>query len=376
MIVGPPASDKSILKYAKMLAAKYHQKLLAESNTSGISFRDALRPATTDANGIDPNSRVVCEVVNKSLPRVHYIPGNSSSAAIIQFLKVSKSRGTICETEIDTLTGCLKQDWGNFTEILRKAFHHEPISSGRKLNNEFNEIELSRLTIALSGTPDQVPALINSAADGSHSRFIYYSYDEEIKWRSVAPDPDKPNFTEFFSAMGDEVVEMIQFTEEHPCKFELTMEQWTKLDVNFSKKLNEICLFVSKEVAATVKRLGLILYRIAMILSSLRKFENRETNAVLICSDQDFQKATIIAEVYLEHAISVYMRLPKKSGLSDGKPMRLFQDLPIHFQRIDAIKIGEILSIKPRTVDKYLSKMIMAGKLVHPDDTHGAYVKI
>jgi len=46
----------------------------------------------------------------------------------------------ICERETDTLTGSLKQDWGNFYDILRKALHYETISKSGKTDLEYSEI--------------------------------------------------------------------------------------------------------------------------------------------------------------------------------------------------------------------------------------------
>lgn len=59
----------------------------------------------------------------------------------------------IWEHEADTLADTLSKEWGNFSDALRKAFHHEYISYQRKTNNEHFEIENPNLCLALSGTP-------------------------------------------------------------------------------------------------------------------------------------------------------------------------------------------------------------------------------
>ena len=46
--------------------------------------------------------------------------------------KSLKNSGILCETEADTITNALKQDWGGFSDILRKGFHYEEVSYARK----------------------------------------------------------------------------------------------------------------------------------------------------------------------------------------------------------------------------------------------------
>jgi hypothetical protein len=108
--------------------------------------------------------------------KILYIPANISSAMVIQHLKEGNERGIFCETEADSMGNTLKQDWGGYSDLLRKAFHHEPISYSRKTNKEFVEIDNPCLSVALSGTPGQVENLIKSSEDGLFSRFIFYSF--------------------------------------------------------------------------------------------------------------------------------------------------------------------------------------------------------
>jgi len=84
----------------------------------------------------------------------------------------------------------------NLKRSLRKAFHHERISSSKKTNNEYIEVNEPRLAVALSGTPNQVTGLIATAEDGLFSRFIFYAYKVEQLWRDVSPYANNINLTE------------------------------------------------------------------------------------------------------------------------------------------------------------------------------------
>ena len=75
--------------------------------------------------------------------RVLYIPGNSSAASIYSLLSQNEGKGIICETEADSLTGAISQDWGNFSHLLRSAFQHEALTLSRKNEDTYVELLMS-----------------------------------------------------------------------------------------------------------------------------------------------------------------------------------------------------------------------------------------
>jgi hypothetical protein len=60
--------------------------------------------------------------------RLLFLPANSSSTAIYQALNENGEQGLMFETEGDTLASTFGQDFGDFSDGLRKAFHHESIT--------------------------------------------------------------------------------------------------------------------------------------------------------------------------------------------------------------------------------------------------------
>ncbi len=61
-------------------------------------------------------------------------------------------------------------------------------------------------------------------------------------------------------------------------------------------------MFTAEEAASIVKCRGLILYGMAMIFTSLKKFENGEAATRIVCTDEDFNTALRLAEIYLHHS--------------------------------------------------------------------------
>lgn len=51
-----------------------------------------------------------------------FIPANNSKSGVYQLLEENEGKGIIFETEGDTLSDALKQDFGGFSDTLRKAF--------------------------------------------------------------------------------------------------------------------------------------------------------------------------------------------------------------------------------------------------------------
>lgn len=374
-IIAPAASGKGAMKFAKMLADKIHDITIRNSSDAKLQYE-------ADMNQYKARERSrkkgePTEDPPEAPPfKVLYIPANSSYAKILTHLQQNEGEGIICETEADTMGNVLKQEWGGYSDMLRKAFHHERISSSKKSNNEYIEVNEPRLSVALSGTPNQVTGLISSAEDGLFSRFIFYAFKVEQLWRDVSPFANNLNLTEHFTALSGQTYEIFQFLLKYPTIVELSRAQWDKLNQVFCMLLGEIVTFNSEEAASIVKRLGSILFRFAMIFTALRKVESGDLSISITCTDTDFDAAITLIDVYLRHSLLMFHNLPKQtenSTFKSGSNKQLFFDaLPAEFKRIDAIELGKHYNLSARTVDNLLKDLI--GKyLTQPQ--FGSYSK-
>jgi hypothetical protein len=375
-VIAPAASGKGALYFAKELAMSYHQRLTDESNLNRKQYQADMEQYRLDKKIAQKNDELpVPDCPEKPKFKILYIPANSSAAAIIGHLEQSDGSGIIFETEADTMGNSFKQDWGGYSDLLRKSFQHEPVTYSRKANAEFIEVKKPRVSVALSGTPSQVQGLIASAEDGLFSRFIFYTFKVKPQWRDVSPQ-NKINLTDYFINVSLEVENMIDFLEHYPTEILLSDKQWQFLNHSFELWLKEVSAFISEEVGSTVKRLGLIVFRIAMILTAIRKLENGDTASSLVCDDVDFNTAFMLAEVYKQHAIQMYSILPKSEGNKLPQNKRIFYDaLPFNteFTSQEAVKIGRTIGIKERTVGNYL-KQLLDGFLIQPVK-YGPYIK-
>lgn len=95
-----------------------------------------------------------------------FIPANSSSTGIAELLGANNGRGILFETEADTLSVTLKTDYGDYSELLRKAFHHESHSYYRRGNKEYLEIPEPKLSLLISGNYNHLVKHIPNAENG------------------------------------------------------------------------------------------------------------------------------------------------------------------------------------------------------------------
>lgn len=356
--IAPAASGKGALKFAKQLADEYHSQVLAASKEADEQYKQQEAAYKQNFRNLKKGEALNEEPPIKPAFKVVYIPANTSYAKILSHLEQNEGTGIICETEADTLGNVFKQEWGSYSDMLRKSFHHERLSSSRKTNNEFIEVNTPCLSIALSGTPSQVTGLIASAEDGLFSRFLFYAFEVEQIWKDVSPYGSQVNLTDHFKSLSLDVHRMVKFLKLGETNVTLSKNQWQQLNKQCASWLQDITTFTSKDAASIVKRLGLILYRIAMLFTALRKFENAEAAEQIECTDIDFFTALQLTEIYLQHSILMFNNLPKQqnnTAFHCGDHKRKFFDaLPKGFTRAEAVELGKQHKLSARSVDDLL----------------------
>lgn len=360
-IVAPAASGKGALRYAKILGDALHEKYIAAYEAQKREYNEAMEKYQMSISDFRKRKIPTYPEEPKPLNRKPlFIPGNSSAAMVIRQLKNSNGSGIICETEADTLSNALKQDWGGFSDMLRKAFHFETVSYARKSADELFEIKEPRLSVALSGTPDQVYGLIPSPEDGLFSRFLFYAFSTDTDWRDVSEDERTFDLLAYYRELSEEVINMIEWLEAHPTKVKLSKEQWNFLNDFFQKLLHQVSTFNDLEAASMVKRLGVILFRILMILTAIRKFEEKKSIETHYCSQVDFIIGIKIIEVFWAHGLFMFEHLPKQKRQPFQKAKNhkqdFFDSLPEQFNRQDAIQMGVQYNLSRATVDRLLKK--------------------
>lgn len=311
------------------------------------------------------------------------IPANCSSTAIYQALHDNHDQGITFETEADSLANTLKSDYGNFSDGLRKGFHHEDITYRRRKENEHVEIHNPKWTVYLTGTPGQVTNLIPSAENGLFSRFLFMLVDIPAKWHNVFSKSTR-TIDEEMEAIGKRVydIHLILKKKQGGIEFKLTEEQEDKFNDFFNKLVEEYKDMLGRDFVANIYRMGLSAYRIAMILSITRLEGATCLPDCIICKDEDLECALIIADTLMQHAARIFSTLlPSKEGDDvmgiklSPKSEKLFAALPASFNRQMVLAAAQKLGIAKRTAEKYVGEYVSRYNLCKRVD-NGKYEKV
>ena len=297
-----------------------------------------------------------------------FIPANSSATSVYQILNENDGKGLLFETEGDTLANTFKSDYGNFSDGLRKAFHHEMISYMRRKDREFVELPVPRLSTLLSGTPRQILSLVPDTENGLFSRFIFYYMNIRLEWKNVFAESQE-TLDESFKKIGNEFYDLYKLLKtQQRIRFAFTTSQQEQFNAFFEHVQTEYSMLFGLDIVASIRRLGLITFRIAMILTVLNVQEYEDLSQILLCSDTDFSTTMIIVKTLLKHTSKVYETLPIKESnvIAKGQYVmkQLFYDsLPKQFNRKIYLEIASNLKILPKTSERYIYQYIASGKL-------------
>lgn len=299
-----------------------------------------------------------------------FIPANSSASGAFQLLNDNQGKGLIFETEGDTLANTFKSDFGNYSDGFRKSFHHETINYYRKTDREYVDLESPCLSTVLSGTPKQVLNLIPSSEDGLFSRFMFYYMNMQPVWSNVFASNTPTGLDDYFYELGKEFFGFYEALKASPdVQFLLTKDQQEAFNTFFNSCFQHYFNLKGEEYIGTIRRLGLITFRIAMILSALRLMDSGEIPTKLICEEQDFKTALSIAETLIIHASYIFNQLPdtEQTQKKPNKRERFYEMLPTQFNRQGYLDVATQLGIKDKTAQGYMTSFVKGG-LLHRDE--------
>lgn len=306
------------------------------------------------------------------------IPANSSSSSFYQVLNDNGGIGMIFETEGDTLATTFKTDYGNYSDGFRKGFHHETISYSRRANEEFVELKCPRFSVLLSGTPRQVQTLIHDPENGLFSRFMFYSMPLRLVWNNVFAESDGTTLDDQFAGYGNQFYEFYKVLSSMTSRmrFTFTAEQGQRFNEWFSGVQESQYSMLGLDIVASVRRLGPIAFRIAMILTALRIMETGEQSEVIYCSDEDFSNTFSIIEVLLQHTSYVFCQLKTSDVTGDCSSVKqqYISQLPDEFDRQSYLALAIQLNVPPKTADKWVKALVNNKQIVRV--SHGHYRKV
>ncbi|WP_196801074.1 DUF3987 domain-containing protein [Prevotella sp. AGR2160] len=377
IIYSGAGNEKGNLVFDKQLAAPVKDEMRRKYAAEKEAYDTAM--AAWEAKGKKERG----EAPEKPLYRDPFVPGNSTSSAVYRALKANGGWGLMYETEADTVSSMLDSDYGNYSDLMRKAHHHEPLSMTRVTDDIHIDIDEPRLSILLTCTPGQLPALFPSFENGLGSRFLfYYMPDDHVAFHNVFAVKDR-SLDDVYKELGDYFAPLYHALQQragHPVQFLMSDSQQQMFLDTYQEVLEEQFGMLGKGIRAFVFRLALENFRYAMILTLLRRLTEwqesfnpsdpsdlfpEEENAI-VCDDRDFRMAMTIVGCLINHTARVYTVMAKEDdnpfALKGLKPsaedLKLYNALPEgEFRTGDLVKISKKLSFSERTAKRILSNL-------------------
>ncbi|MBP8041637.1 MAG: DUF3987 domain-containing protein [Bacteroidales bacterium] len=371
-VEAPAGSGKGVLQWTRKLAEEIHRELRDVSKQSRKDYESDLREwtASQKKKGQSRDDDPPSEPIDQML----LIPANNSASSFVQTLTENKGQGILYCTEADTLVNSLSQDWGNYSDVLRCAFHHEPISLQRRTKREFLELEQPRVAVLLTGTKGQLFKLIPDTENGLFSRFAFYSFPAVPFFRDVFRDTGHTAET-VFSELGRLIYDYRNrlLIPDLMIEWQLSKSDQEDFRDYFTKTMKVLYDEIGEQSLATIKRLGLILFRIAMVLSTLRALEkNIKLEKIMTIVYNDYAMACEIVYCLIRHSVKLIAECRDGSNriVQQKRLMMFYNALPNTFTRNEAGKIAGSMKISPATCGRYLISGLFkkAG--------HGQYEKV
>lgn len=369
-VTAPASAGKGRLTQCKQLVQPIH-KLKREQSTLMKKEYESNLVSFNLEKGKNPNA----EKPAKPPERMLFIPANNSTTGVFQLLFDNNGEGLIFETEGDTLAQAFKSDYGNYSDGFRKAFHHETISYYRRTDREYVDIENPCLSTVLSGTPKQVSALIPNAENGLFSRFMFYYMNITPIWKNVFEIQTENGLDDYYNELGVQFLEFYKSLNNNS-KIQITLSQNQQIQFNafFSKIQTKYLNVQTDDYIATVRRMGLIAFRLMMLITALRIMEDGDCSAKRECEEIDFQNVLDLVAVLTQHSSKVFNDLPTETPVAtrNNRKEKFLEMLSETFTTTDYLAIADKLTIPHKTAEGYITAFTKAGLILR--EMNGKYL--
>ena len=363
------SAGKGILIHCRKLVEPIHLALRNQAKIMKQQFEVDMQEYNAN-KGKDANT----EKPQKPPQKMLFIPANNSATGFLEILGDSDKRGLIFETEGDTLAKAFKSDYGDFSDGFRNAFQHEPISYYRRTDKEYVEIDRPCLSALLSGTPKQITTLIPNAENGLFSRFMFYVMNMKLIWKDVFASNTENGLDVHFEKLGNDFYSLYQTLQANPdVHFSLTPSQQLQFNQFFEKMQTLYVNIQEEEIISSVRRLGLIAFRIMMIFSALRIMEDGSIEQNLYCNDTDFQNTLDMITILVKHSSYVYSQIAQETYKPKPKHKKeqFLENLPYHFNRQTYVATALSLGITDKSAQRYIKEFKDADIIQY--DGHDQY---
>ena len=365
LIIGPSGSGKGCINVVRKLADPWQDyifdisKAMVKEYEEQKELSDNYKAQVRAAKGKKPVGLPPEEPVPVCQKRLH-MSGYTTTARMIEQLDVNSPYASfLYETELESVNNTIMQDFGGYSYVLNQAFQHERIGCSSKTNGT-SFIEFPELGFLATGTPGMLLKLIPSTESGLYSRLLIYRITGRADYQPLTSVDDTMCSVRYFERLGQRVLDMAVHLEKSPTFVVFSDKQRKRLDRYFEREYNNVRVFGNDDVASVVLRHRLIIFRIAMTLTGIRKGETKSTAEEIEILDDDFDIAFHIGTRCLSHSLLVSTSLKhsdtnQRHKLPDAQ-VDLFDVMPDEFKTSDIIDEAGVRGISRSSVFRMLKK--------------------
>ena len=296
--------------------------------------------------------------------RILKVAPNISKSQLILALEAGGAVGLVMNaSELDMISSAMHQEYGKHDDVMRAASQHEEVSSYFKTDHRLVIVSDPHLALCASGTPAQLHKFISSLENGMYSRVAFYVGQAPWEYKSANPGKVRLDMRAYFKGMGEELLRMFIFLSGSPTEVVFTEEQWKEHTERFRTYLREVVAEDDDSPGAIVLRHGLMMSRIAMVLTALRKCEPQWNTSEWKCSDEDFHTAMQIVDVLLEHSLLLSTSMDDTAGRI--RPIKAFfklrpilRTMPREFTYSELMAAANEAGLPTASVKRYLLRLV------------------
>ena len=296
--------------------------------------------------------------------RILKVAPNISKSQLILALEAGGAVGLgMNASELDMISSAMHQEYGKHDDVMRAASQHEEVSSYFKTDHRLVVVSDPHLALCASGTPAQLHKFISSLENGMYSRVAFYVGQAPWEYKSANPGKARLDMRAYFKGMGEELLRMFIFLSGSSTEVIFTEEQWKEHTERFRTYLREVVAEDDDSPGAIVLRHGLMMSRIAMVLTALRKCEPQWNTSEWKCSDEDFHTAMQIVDVLLEHSLLLSTSMDDTAGRI--RPVKAFfklrpvlKKMPREFTYSELMAAANEAGLPTASVKRYLLRLV------------------
>ena len=296
--------------------------------------------------------------------RILKVAPNISKSQLILALEAGGAVGLVMNaSELDMISSAMHQEYGKHDDVMRAASQHEEVSSYFKTDHRLVIVSDPHLALCASGTPAQLHKFISSLENGMYSRVAFYVGQAPWEYKSANPGKVRLDMRAYFKGMGEELLRMFIFLSGSSTEVIFTEEQWKEHTERFRTYLREVVAEDDDSPGAIVLRHGLMMSRIAMVLTALRKCEPQWNTSEWECSDEDFHTAMQIVDVLLEHSLLLSTSMDDTAGRI--RPVKAFfklrpilRTMPREFTYSELMAAANEAGLPTASVKRYLLRLV------------------